>query len=117
MIFQFHVDGDIAIVTDASQRIGEAIAKKFADNDVNVAICSRFRERFQHVVNDIERAGGSVCAAKCNRTDEGRVFEFVDEVMARFGDINVLINSTDGSFQSPFGKLSENAWKTISQTR
>lgn len=113
MISQFHVDGDAAIVTGASRGIGEAIAKKFADDDVNVAICSRSRERYRSVVDDIEAAGGTVYAAECDVTDRERVFEFVDEVTAEFGDVDVLVNNAGGSFQSPFEDLSENAWKTI----
>ncbi|MFC5973484.1 SDR family NAD(P)-dependent oxidoreductase [Halomarina salina] len=113
MISQFHVDGDTAIVTGASQGIGEAIAKTFADDGVNVALCSRSRDRFQSVVDDIEDAGGTVYAAECDVTDRERVFEFVDEVTAEFGDVDALVNNAGGSFQSPFEDLSENAWKTI----
>jgi NAD(P)-dependent dehydrogenase (short-subunit alcohol dehydrogenase family) len=113
MISQFHVDGETAIVTGASQGIGEAIAKKFADDGVNVAICSRDRERFGPVVDDIEDAGGTAYGAECDVTDRERVFEFVDEVAAEFGGVDVLVNNAGGSFQSPFEDLSENAWKTI----
>jgi len=113
MLSQFHLDGETAIVTGASQGIGEAIAKKFADDGVNVAICSRSRERFQSVVDDIEAEGGTVYAAECDVTDRDRVFEFVDEVVEEFGDVDVLVNNAGGSFPSPFEDLSENAWKTI----
>lgn len=115
MLSQFHVDGESAIVTGASQGIGEAIAKRIADDGVNVAICSRSRERFQSVVDDIEANGnaGTVYAAECDVTDRDRVFDFVDDVVDTFGDVDVLVNNAGGSFQSRFEDLSENAWKTI----
>jgi NAD(P)-dependent dehydrogenase (short-subunit alcohol dehydrogenase family) len=113
MIDQFHIDADTAIVTGASQGIGEAIAKKFADDGVNVAICSRSRERFQPVVDDIEDAGGTVYAAECDVTEREQVFDFVDDVVAEFGTVDALVNNAGGSFQSKFEDLSENAWKTI----
>ena len=113
IISQFHVDGETAIVTGASQGIGESIAKKLADDGVQVAICSRSRDRFQSVVDDIEADGGTVYAAECDVTDRDQVFTFVDEVVEAFGDVDVLVNNAGGSFPSPFEDLSENAWKTI----
>jgi len=113
MISQFHVDGDTAIVTGASQGIGEAIAKKLADDDVSVAICSRSPDKLQSVVDDIEDAGATAYAAECDVRDADRVREFVDEVVEEFGDVDVLVNNAGGSFPSPFEDLSENAWKTI----
>lgn len=115
MISQYHVDGDVAIVTGASQGIGESIAKKIAADGVDVAICSRSQERFQPVVDEIESDpdSGKVYAAECDVTDRDRVFEFVDEVVDEFGGVDVLVNNAGGSFQCPFEELSENAWKTI----
>jgi NAD(P)-dependent dehydrogenase (short-subunit alcohol dehydrogenase family) len=113
MASQFHIDGDTAIVTGASQGIGEAIAKKFAADGVNVALCSRSEERFGPVVDEIEAAGGTVYGAECDVTDRDRIFEFVDEVIEEFGSVDVLVNNAGGSFQSHFENLSENAWKTI----
>lgn len=115
MISQFHIDGDTAVVTGASQGIGEAIAKKFADDGVDVAICSRSRDRFQSVVDDINDSSreGAVYAAEVDVRDRERVFEFVDEVVDEFGGIDVLVNNAGGSFQARFQDLSENAWKTI----
>jgi NAD(P)-dependent dehydrogenase (short-subunit alcohol dehydrogenase family) len=115
MITQYHIAGDVAVVTGASQGIGEAIAKKIAADGVNVAICSRSRDRFQSVVDDIEQSDseGEVYAAECDVTDRDRVFEFVDEVVDAFGPIDVLVNNAGGSFRAPFEELSANAWKTI----
>lgn len=115
MVSQYHIDGDVAIVTGASQGIGEAIAKKIAADGVDVAICSRSRDRFQSVVDDIEESDreGAVYAAECDVTDRDRVFEFVDEVTEELGPVDVLVNNAGGSFQCPFEDLSENAWKTI----
>mgnify|MGYP000539583254 FL=1 len=113
MTDNFHVDGDTAIVTGASQGIGEAIAKTLAADGVNVAICSRSRDRFQPVLDDIADAGGTAWGAECDVTDRDSVFAFVDEVVDEFGDVDVLVNNAGGSFQSAFEDLSENAWKTI----
>lgn len=113
MVDQFHVAGETAIVTGASQGIGEAVAKTLAADGVNVALCSRSRNRFQSVVDDIENADGTVWGAECDVTDRERVFEFVGEVVDEFGGVDILVNNAGGSFQSSFEDLSENAWKTI----
>jgi len=115
MIEQFHIDGDVAIVTGASGGIGEAIAKKFADDGVDVAINSRAKERIQPVADEINDSSreGYAYAAECDVRDRERVFEFVDETVSEFGTVDILVNNAAGDFVAPFEELSENAWKTI----
>ena len=112
---QFSVDGDVAIVTGASSGIGKAIAGRFADDGVDVVINSRDQANVDAAAADIRAAdpAGEVLPLECDVRDRERVFELVDETVAAFGGLDVLVNNAAGQFYVPFHEMSENAWKTI----
>ncbi len=112
---QFSIRSSPAIVTGASSGIGEAIAKRFADDGVDVAICSREQERVDRVadeINDGDRDGRAV-AVECDVRDTDAVEAFVDQVAEEFGGVGILVNNAAGTFRADFEELSHNAWRTI----
>jgi NAD(P)-dependent dehydrogenase (short-subunit alcohol dehydrogenase family) len=115
VLSQFHIEGDVAVVTGASGGIGAEIAKKFADDSVDVAINSRSLERVQPVADEINdsAASGRAVAFECDVRNRSAVFDFVDHVESELGAIDVLVNNAAGDFTSRFEELSENGWKTI----
>jgi NAD(P)-dependent dehydrogenase (short-subunit alcohol dehydrogenase family) len=112
---QFSVRSSPAIVTGASGGIGEVIAKRYAEDGVDVAICSRDQERVDRVAEEItesDRDGGAM-AVECDVRDEQSVDAFVDAAAEEFGGVGVLVNNAAGTFRSDFEDLSANAWQTI----
>lgn len=112
---QFHINSSPAIITGASSGIGEAIAERFADDGVDVALCSREQDRVDRVaanINDSDRDGRAV-AVECDVRDADAVERFVGHVVDEFGGVGALVNNAAGTFRSPFEELSENAWRTI----
>lgn len=94
---------------------GEAIAKRFADDGVDVALCSREQERVDRVAEAIEESDreGRVLTVECDVRDAGAVDTFVEVVVDEFEDVGVLVNNAAGTFRCPFEELSQNAWRTI----
>ncbi|WP_394739603.1 SDR family NAD(P)-dependent oxidoreductase [Natronococcus roseus] len=112
---QFGVDGDVAIVTGASSGIGAAIAKGFADDGVDVVICSREQDNVDPVAEEIEesdRPGGAL-PVECDVTDREAVDALVEATVEEFGGLDVLVNNAGASFMASFDDISENGWKTI----
>ncbi|SEW12998.1 SDR family NAD(P)-dependent oxidoreductase [Natrinema salifodinae] len=112
----FDVAGRTAIVTGASQGIGRAIAETLATGGANVAICSRSMDRVGPVaeeINDADDADGQAIAVECNVRERDQVQRLVDETVAEFGDIDVLVNNAGGEFVAPFEEISANGWQTI----
>ncbi|WP_293030131.1 SDR family NAD(P)-dependent oxidoreductase [Natronococcus sp.] len=112
---QFSVDGDVAIVTGASSGIGAAIAKGFADDGVDVVICSREQENVDPVAEEITESDrpGSALPVECDVTDREAVDALVEATVEEFGGLDVLVNNAGASFMANFDDISENGWKTI----
>ncbi|MFC6717329.1 SDR family NAD(P)-dependent oxidoreductase [Natrialbaceae archaeon GCM10025810] len=112
---RFSVDGEVAIVTGASSGIGRGIAEAFADDGVNVVICSREQENVDPVAEEINGsdAEGEVLAVECDVTDRDAVDALVETTLEEFGRLDVLVNNAGASFMAPFDDISPNGWKTI----
>jgi NAD(P)-dependent dehydrogenase (short-subunit alcohol dehydrogenase family) len=112
---QFSVDGDVAIVTGSSSGIGRVIAEQFADDGVDVVVCSREMENVEPVadgINDSERPGAAH-AVECDVTDRDAVEAMVEATVEQFGSVDVLVNNAGASFMANFDDISPNGWKTI----
>ncbi|MFA9502438.1 SDR family NAD(P)-dependent oxidoreductase [Natrinema sp. H-ect1] len=111
----FHVAGKTAIVTGASQGIGESIAKTLAAGGADVAICSRSMDRVGPVAEEINdsEADGEALAVECNVREREQVQNLVDETVDEFGDVDILVNNAGGEFVAPFEDISANGWETI----
>jgi NAD(P)-dependent dehydrogenase (short-subunit alcohol dehydrogenase family) len=112
---QFHVDGDTAIVTGASSGIGKVIAERFADDGVDVVVCSRDIDNVEPVAEGIERSGrpGEALPVECDVTDRDAVEALVEATVEEFGGLDVLVNNAGASFMANFDDVSPNGWETI----
>jgi NAD(P)-dependent dehydrogenase (short-subunit alcohol dehydrogenase family) len=112
---QFHVDGDTAIVTGASSGIGKVIAERFADDGVDVVVCSRDIDNVEPVAEGIEGSGrpGEALPVECDVTDRDAVEALVEATVEEFGGLDVLVNNAGASFMANFDDVSPNGWETI----
>ncbi|WP_439026918.1 SDR family NAD(P)-dependent oxidoreductase [Haloarchaeobius sp. DT45] len=112
---QFHVDGDVAIVTGSSSGIGRVIAERFADDGVDVVVCSRDIDNVEPVaegITDSDRSGDAH-AVECDVTDREAVEALVEATVEEFGGLDVLVNNAGASFMANFDDISPNGWSTI----
>jgi short-subunit dehydrogenase len=81
------------IVTGASSGIGAQLARDLAARGMRVALLARRTERLAALAADIERAGGQALVAACDVSDRAAVERAVAAVLARFGRVDLLVNS------------------------
>ncbi|MCT9097273.1 SDR family NAD(P)-dependent oxidoreductase [Haloarchaeobius sp. HME9146] len=112
---QFHVDGDVAIVTGSSSGIGKVMAERFADDGIDVVVCSRDMENVEPVAEAITESDrpGDAHAVECDVTEREAVEALVEATVEEFGGLDVLVNNAGASFMAGFDDISPNGWSTI----
>jgi NADP-dependent 3-hydroxy acid dehydrogenase YdfG len=83
----------VALVTGASSGIGEAAALALAAAGTLVAVSGRRRERLDDVVRRIHAAGGKALALPGDVSLEADATKSIEDTVAHFGRIDILINS------------------------
>lgn len=103
--------GMVAIVTGASRGIGRAIALRFAEEGARVVVnFTANADLAAEVVREIESAGGEAEAVQADVSSSADVKRLVDETMARFGRIDVLVNNAGVMFTKPMLDVTEDEW-------
>jgi 3-oxoacyl-[acyl-carrier protein] reductase len=98
----------VVLVTGGSQGIGEAICRRFASEGGCVAVvASSSREKAQGVVDAISNAGGRAQAFSCNVTSVKEIEKLASDVLAAFGQIDVLVNAAGVFYPTRIGHTDE----------
>ncbi|MBT2555276.1 SDR family NAD(P)-dependent oxidoreductase [Arthrobacter sp. ISL-5] len=87
------LSGTVALVTGASSGIGDATARRLAEQGASVAVVARRKDRLDKLVAEIEAAGGTAYAVPADITDRSQADQAVAEVIDRFGRLDILINN------------------------
>jgi 3-oxoacyl-[acyl-carrier protein] reductase len=83
----------IAVITGGSRNIGFAIADKFYQSGMKVAILSVSENSAKIAAEKIDQSGTKVIGFKCDVTDEVSVVDTLKRINSTFGGIDVLVNS------------------------
>lgn len=103
--------GKVAIVTGGGSGIGGAAARALAREGASLAIAEISPEAGATAVADITSAGGTAFAKAFDATSEAAIDPFVAEVVARFGRIDILVNTVGGIFaRGSVAEVSEADW-------
>lgn len=89
----FRLDGKVALITGASKGIGQAIAELFAQAGAQVVVSSRKQESIDAVVKSITDKGQHAHAIACNVSDVQDIDRLVNQTIAKYGSIDVLVNN------------------------
>jgi NAD(P)-dependent dehydrogenase (short-subunit alcohol dehydrogenase family) len=108
----------VAVVTGAARGIGRAIALRYAADGAVVAVDDINGDGAEQVAAEIASAGGEAVAFAANVTKSAEVRAMVDDVLSRFGQVDIVVNNAGGS-AALLGKISafrdepEDIWKWV----
>jgi len=90
---QFDLNNQIALVTGAARGLGRATALALANAGADVALGLRDQRSGDDVAAEIEALGRRALRLPMDVTDLAQVASAVDEAVARFGRIDLLVNN------------------------
>jgi 3-oxoacyl-[acyl-carrier protein] reductase len=100
--------GKVTIVTGSSRGIGAAIAKQLAAEGAIVAVnYANGAQAAQAVVDEIQRAGGQAHAFQADVSVRAQVFDLVDQVVKRWGRLDVFVNNSGIVSLAPLADVAE----------
>lgn len=108
--------GKVAFITGAGAGIAKASALAFAREGARVALVEINEESGRRTEQDVRAQGGEALFVKTDVTDIESVKCAVDQAVARFGRLDVLVNCAGGSLQEdvPVHDMDLQVWqKTI----
>lgn len=101
----------IALVTGASRGIGQAIAKRLA-NEGYVVIGTATSEKGAAAVNDyLQELGGA--GRVLNVQDAEQINQLFDSIEKEFGNVQVLVNNAGITQDGLLMRMDDNAWERV----
>ena len=98
----FDLKGQVAVVTGCSTGLGVQMAKALANQGANIVAIARRQELIDAVAKEIKDTYGvETLALRCDITDTNRVNEVIDEVLKKFGRIDIVINNAGTGAVAP----------------
>src|SRR3954467_11343661 len=85
-----NLDGSVVAITGGGRGIGRAMARALAAQGARVAVCDLDGAT---AAATAARLGGAAIGLAVDVTDQGALVAFVDEVEARLGPLDVMINN------------------------
>jgi meso-butanediol dehydrogenase/(S,S)-butanediol dehydrogenase/diacetyl reductase len=92
----------VALVTGAGQGVGQGIAFALAKQGAKIAVTGRTLAKLQDTCSQIKDQGGEAYALECNVKSQKALQSCVEQVIAKFGSINILVNNAQ---EVPLGDL------------
>lgn len=108
------LEGKVAIVTGGNAGIGEAVAKRFAEEGAAVVITGRRQVELDRVMSGIRHNKGKGLSVAGSVTDERHVREVVQQALDSFGRIDLLVNNAGiGDFGKRIHETDDASWATV----
>jgi pteridine reductase len=106
--------GRAALVTGAGHRVGRAIAVALAGRGMRVAVhYNAASAGADETLRLVREAGGDGFVIAADLTKVEAAGELIGAVTARFGALDVLVNSAAVMLRTPFGEITAKQWDDV----
>ena len=105
--------GKTAVVTGAASGIGREIALTLSQAGAAIAIADLNHQGANVVAEEIKAAGGKAIGVAMDVTNEVAVNQGIDQVVAEFGSVDILVSNAGIQIVNPIESYSFSDWKKM----
>jgi 3-oxoacyl-[acyl-carrier protein] reductase len=107
------LQGQIALVTGASQGLGQTVAIRLGENGAKVLCVARNAEKLEATVATIKAAGGDAVALACDMTDRAAVEKLFETVETEYKRLDILVNNAGITRDTLLPRMTDEQWDEI----
>ena len=107
------LQGKTALVTGGGGGIGRAVALALAHEGAKTAVADIIKDHAEKVSGEVTALGVDGVACQVDLTKKADVDRMVNEVLARFGQIDILVNCQGWDRLEPFVESHEETWEKL----
>src|SRR5258708_40148800 len=101
----------VAVITDGTNGIGQAFAKRLAEDGVHIAVADMADGR--KTVNLVEAAGRNALAVVCDVSSPDSVAALAKQVQQKFGRADIVVNCAGIYPQLDFAAMTFADWRKV----
>jgi NADP-dependent 3-hydroxy acid dehydrogenase YdfG len=110
----FDLTGRVAIVTGGSKGLGKAMAAGLASAGASIVLASRNESELNAAVRAIEADYNTAChGVMTDVVDQSQTEHLAAETLAKFGRIDVLVNSAGINIRGPIDEISLDQFREV----
>ena len=109
----FDLTGKTAIVSGGGSGIGRQTAEALAELGANLVLCARKVERCEQAAAELSQLGVRAIGLRCDVRDPEQVQSVVDETIAQFGRIDILLNNAGATWGAPAEDVPLEGWHKV----
>ena len=103
----------VILVTGASRGIGNNIAKKLAYENIVIANYNKSKEKAISLKQELEKENINIDIIKADVSSRKEVKEMVNQIIDKYGKIDVLINNAGISQYKLFTDITDDEWEEV----
>jgi NAD(P)-dependent dehydrogenase (short-subunit alcohol dehydrogenase family) len=108
-----NLTGRVAVVMGGTSGLGRKLAVGLARAGADVVPTGRREQMVDEACKEVEQAGGKSLRVVCDIASRASVDSFRDAVVARFGQVDILVNAAGQIFRKPTRDVTEQEWNNL----
>lgn len=106
-------EGKVAVVTGAARGIGQAIAKRLAQEGADVVICDLQAEWLAETAGIVEGLGRKALPLAVDVGDSEAVNACINEVVKVYGKVDIMVNNAGITKDTLLVRMSDDDWDAV----
>ena len=102
----------VVLITGSSRGVGRATALEFAKEGASVVVnYTNSEDKANSLVNEITQLGSKAVAIRCDVSQEDQVKSMIEEIISKFGKLDILVNNAAIVFDVPIFEKTVEEWQ------